>query len=78
MQRSLHRGILSIIENYEYTLKNVKKSILFGQYKILASPKHKKRAWDTKLHSSQLATPLLKTLLKELRNDAFSVKTAKR
>jgi membrane peptidoglycan carboxypeptidase len=46
-------------------------------YVITVGTGNRNRAWATKLHSSQLATPLLKTLLKELRNDAFNKRKVK-
>ncbi len=47
-------------------------------YVITVGTGNRNRSWARKLHSSQLGAPLLKALLKDLRNDAFSVNTAKK
>ncbi|GJM03994.1 MAG: hypothetical protein DHS20C08_24950 [Rhodomicrobium sp.] len=44
-------------------------------YVITVGTGNRNRAWSRKLHSAQIGAPLLQALLKELRNDAFNIKS---
>ena len=44
-------------------------------YVITVGTGNRNRAWGRKLHSAQIGAPLLNALLKDLRNDAFNIKT---